>query len=317
MKPILCNYYVTYRCNARCTFCDIWKNPKYKNIQDCEIKDVETNLHALKKAGIKFIDFTGGEPLLHKELPQILNIAKKLKFRTSVTTNCIEYVNIAKYIQGKIDFLHFSIDSLDPQKNNSLRGISIHDRILESIELAAQLGERPDLLYTVTPYNYKAIAKLSKFAASKKLILIVNPVFNYSRQTLLSKKILDYIEHYQLKPYVYINHGFHKLIRNNGNDKLRPRCRAISSSIVISPNDELLLPCFHHSIKKIPISSNLTDILKSPEYQQYKRLEGTFNFCKNCTINCYFDPSFLYKFDEYFLLSMISKIKYGYDKYFR
>ena len=27
MKPILCNYYVTYRCNAACGFCDIWEQP--------------------------------------------------------------------------------------------------------------------------------------------------------------------------------------------------------------------------------------------------------------------------------------------------
>ena len=25
--PILCNYYVTYRCNAKCGFCDIWERP--------------------------------------------------------------------------------------------------------------------------------------------------------------------------------------------------------------------------------------------------------------------------------------------------
>ena len=27
MKPVLCNYYVTYRCNAKCGFCDIWEQP--------------------------------------------------------------------------------------------------------------------------------------------------------------------------------------------------------------------------------------------------------------------------------------------------
>ncbi|TAE90870.1 MAG: radical SAM protein, partial [Bacteroidetes bacterium] len=25
--PVLCNYYVTYRCNATCHFCDIWEKP--------------------------------------------------------------------------------------------------------------------------------------------------------------------------------------------------------------------------------------------------------------------------------------------------
>jgi hypothetical protein len=65
----------------------------------------------------------------------------------------------------------------------------------------------------------------------------------------------------------------------------------------------------------IPIKSNLPEILKSRTYSLLKKQQGTFPFCEGCTINCYFDPSFLYKLDRYFLLSLISKVKYGIDKY--
>ncbi len=64
MKPRLCNYYVTLRCNAKCTFCNIWQEEN-KTRQEHSLEDVKNNLIALKKLGVKAIDFTGGEPLLY------------------------------------------------------------------------------------------------------------------------------------------------------------------------------------------------------------------------------------------------------------
>ena len=43
--PVLCNYYVTYRCNAKCAFCDIWEKPS----PYITLADVEANLRDLKR----------------------------------------------------------------------------------------------------------------------------------------------------------------------------------------------------------------------------------------------------------------------------
>ncbi|MCU0642756.1 MAG: radical SAM protein, partial [bacterium] len=88
-------------------------------------------------------------------------------------------------------------------------------------------------------------------------------------------------------------------------------------TVVISPQNELLLPCFHHAQLAIPIQSNLSEIMQSQTWRLLKKQQGTFPSCDGCTINCYFDPSFLYKLDRYFWLSLASKIKYGFDKYNR
>ena len=66
--PVLCNYYVTYRCNAACGFCDIWEKPS----PYVTMEQVRENLQALKRLKVRVIDFTGGEPLLHRELHQFL-----------------------------------------------------------------------------------------------------------------------------------------------------------------------------------------------------------------------------------------------------
>lgn len=317
MKPILCNYYITYRCNASCIFCDCWKKKNYRAAADCSLEDVSQNLPQLKRMGIKFIDFTGGEPLLHPALPEMLKLAKKNRLYTSVTTNCLLYPQRAEELKGSIHLLHFSLDSMDEAENDRIRGSGSFASVMESIAIASSLGERPDLLFTATPNNFAAIDTLARFAQQQQLMLIVNPVFKYSDQSPLTSEALDYLDHFKNQPYVYINQALQRLIRAGGNNRLQPRCRAISSAIVISPQNELLLPCFHQAQLAIPIKSNLPDILKSQTYLSLKNQQGTFRFCGGCTINCYFDPSFLYKLDRYFWLSLASKIKYGVDKYFR
>lgn len=317
MKPILCNYYVTYRCNTHCDYCNIQKTFSKKIKADCSFENFEKNLPQLKSAGVKFIDFTGGEPLLHKKLPNMLAAAKKNGFHTSVTTNCLAYPKRAKELTGHIDLLHFSLDSMDEKENDSIRGKGSFSKVMESIQIAKKLGERPDLLFTVSGSNYKAIDALANFVKEQKLILIVNPIFKYSEQKPINIETLDYIEQFQNSPNVYLNRALHRLIRNGGNKRADPRCRAVTSTIVISPNNDLLFPCFHFQQLSIPIKDNLQQMRKSQIVKLLKKQQGTFPFCEGCTINCYFDPSFLFKFDSYFWLSLRSKMKYGFDKFLR
>jgi MoaA/NifB/PqqE/SkfB family radical SAM enzyme len=90
-NPVLCNYYVTYRCNATCSFCDIWLKPS----PYVTLETAAQNLHDLKRLGVKVIDFTGGEPLLHRQIDQLLLLAKKQKFITTLTTNGLLYPKYA------------------------------------------------------------------------------------------------------------------------------------------------------------------------------------------------------------------------------
>ena len=313
-RPILCNYYVTYRCNARCVFCDFWQRRDYKRTPDACMKDVSRNLRELRKLGVIFVDFTGGEPLLNKELPEMLKEAKQLGFITSVTSNTLLYPSRAKEIQGLVDILHFSLDSLDPTVHNRLRGVPVFDKVMESISIAKELGEQPDLLFTITEQNYREFPELVKFAQAQKLMLVTNPVFSYFGNTGVTEKALAFIETYRKEPYVYVNRAFHRFIRAGGNQVENPRCRGVSATVVISPQNELLLPCFHHRNQAIPIGESISKALQSPQRREARRNQGKYNFCKNCTINCYFDPSFLYKRDAYFYFSFLPKIKYWFDK---
>ncbi len=315
-KPLLCCYYLTYRCNAGCAFCDI-PSKRDGSLNDfAAIADVERNLRHLRENGLTFVDFTGGEPLLYAELPRALRYAKKVGLYTTLTTNAILYEHVASEIRGLVDFLHFSLDGMSATVHDGLRGVACFSKVMNAIDLALELGETPDLLFTATAANFKEIEPLAEFARTRRCMLIVNPEFNNGAASL-GRDALQYLDRYRSEPFVYSNRALLSLRRAHGNQISAPRCRAVTSCAVISPDNELLLPCFHCAASRVPIGENIADALSSATRARALQLQGRYLFCQECTINCYFDPSFLYRFDGYFVQSQYTKLKYGFDKYLR
>lgn len=312
--PVLCNYYVTYRCNATCSFCDIWEKPSpYITLQN-----FRENLKDLKKLGVKVIDFTGGEPLLHRDLDILLEEAKKIGMITTVTTNCLLYPKYAERLKGKVDMLHFSLDSPDEEEHNLSRGVKCFDKVIESIAIAKELGERPDVLFTVFEQNVDKIEQVWKeITQPNDLVLILNPVFDYnSVQTggSLSEQSLNNLLWWGKQKNVYLNEAFILLRQNGGNHVDNPICKAASTTLVISPENKLVLPCYHLGTKNFTISNNLYELYQSAEVQEIVALEGKLKECEGCVVNCYMQPSFAVEINKYFWRALPSTLKYNYIK---
>ena len=312
---LLCNYYITYRCNAFCVFCHFGAHENFNNTPYARLEDFKSNVSQLARLGVKFIDLTGGEPLLHRDIHLMAEFAKGLNMQTSITSNALLYPKFADKLAGRINLLHFSLDSPDEDEHNRIRKVNCYKHVFKSLEIAKSLGEYPDILFTVTNDTYLKLPRMHEIAAQAGLLLIVNPVFSYFGNPGLSGKALDYIEEYvNGKIDVYMNKGFIKLRRNGGNDINNPLCKAVSRVIVISPYNELILPCYHFGNEKILIDRPIKEIRESERLKYLKKMEGRFDFCKGCTVNCYFEPSFAFPTNAYAIASLSSKFKYGYNK---
>lgn len=313
-KPVLCNYYITYRCNATCSFCDIWEKPSpYINIDN-----FRENLKDLKKLGVKVIDFTGGEPLLHRELDLLLEETKKAGLLTTVTTNTLLYPKYADRLKGKVDMLHFSLDSPDEEEHNLSRGVKCFDKLLDSIQIANKLSERPDIIFTVFEENVDKIERVWKeITQPSNLVLILNPVFNYNGVDAgenLSDESLKKLLWWGKQKNVYLNEAFVSLRQNGGNHVDNPVCKAASTTIVISPENKLVLPCYHLGTKDFEIKGKLAELYYSKEVQEIVAMEGKLKECEGCVINCYMQPSFAVEVNKYFWKALPSTLKYNYMK---
>jgi MoaA/NifB/PqqE/SkfB family radical SAM enzyme len=312
--PVLCNYYVTYRCNAKCSFCDIWEKPS----PYVTLEQVEANLRDLKKLGVSVIDFTGGEPLLHRQLPDFVRLARKMGFITTVTTNGLLYPKNAEKLRGQVDMLHFSLDSIDRETHDQGRGVACYDFVMESIRVARGLGERPDILFTVFRHNLGELERVyQEITQPNGLVLIINPAFEYNAVETgeqLTEAELDFLSAFGKRKGVYLNEAFIQLRRDGGNHVAKPVCRAASTTLVISPYNELVLPCYHLGEQKFAIEGKLFDLYQSVEVQRLAALEGRLPACEGCTINCYMQPSFAVETSKYFWQALPSTLKYNWEK---
>lgn len=314
MKPVVCNYYVTYRCNAACGFCDIWQQPSPLLREE----DVARNLDDLRRLGVRIVDFTGGEPLLHPRMDRLLAMAKRRGFLTTLTTNGLLYPKRAEKLRGLVDLLHFSIDSPVPHEHDASRGVRCFDKLLESVAVALALGERPDLLFTVTNHNAHHLDTIyEEISRPNGLILIVNPLFEYNGLGEgLDEGVMAKARAFGKKPYVYLNPAFLTLRERGGNDPANPDCRAVTTSVVISPFDELVLPCYHAGLEKLPIGGRLYDLWHSDRVAWHRAMEGRHAACVGCAVNCYFEPSMgLDPSSGYFWESLPSKARYVWTKF--
>lgn len=313
MKPVLLHYYITNRCNAKCSFCDIWEEKPKK---DALLEDVIRNLKEARNIGCKFVDFTGGEPLLNKELPQFLKEAKKLGFITSITTNGILFPKRAHELSDLVDLLHFSLDADNPEIHDKLHGVESFKKIIESISIAKNYNLYPDLLFTYTNENIDHFSGVYKIARKNRLMLILDPVFSLDGKDINSSKTHDKAIEWAKKPGIYLNKAHIKLRKNGGNSLSKPLCKAISSTLVILPDNTLALPCYHQRNETIKIEG-LQNTLKDTRRKVALEHEGKYPFCLGCHINCYFDPSYTFGLNRYLFSSILSKFRYSFDKYLR
>src|SRR5580658_10214807 len=240
--PSLCNYYVTLRCNQRCTFCNIPHTNNGSPSREPHIDLVRANLRDLKRLGVLILDVTGGEPLLYRDLVEMLAIAKKMRFITSVTTNGMLYPRLAEQLVGKVDALLFSIDSTDGDERDRIRATKSFDLVLEALSVARRLRQPLYISHVVTNESYDHVDEMIRFAKDQGAILYLNPCFSFFGNEGISKEKATGLVKYFGKPGVIVDRAQLELISSGGNKKEDPVCRAVTSTVVISPENKLLLP---------------------------------------------------------------------------
>ena len=163
-QPYKLTYAVTYRCNSRCTICNIWKKP-YKT----ELSLREIQYFFKKNTYFNWINLTGGELVLRNDLVPIIETIVK-------TQNNLLFLNFPtnglltkKIVQSVKEILplhppHFLVSvSLDgPEKlHDTLRGIKGNwkQAVQTYIQLKKLQSSQFDCYFgmTISTHNYNSI----------------------------------------------------------------------------------------------------------------------------------------------------------------
>lgn len=302
-------FYVTHACNSRCIYCDTYRNEEYRKISFMELEDAKELIRQFQDLGCKYIDFTGGEPTLHPQLPQLLSYARSLGIRTEVTTNGLSDgdAHLLK-CAARSNVFNISLDTLHGELYAQIRGVDGLEKVLHSIDAVAKLRqdlcmEPLKLMVVVSEKNLTSLPSLLHYAREKGAELYLNPQFSYGSESGQCKT-----HHFfeTLLPYVFSRNAivplhFLELYRDVASG-IKQQCASNRNILTLDADGSLMLPCYpakRHTW--LPCRGNLQEALEKEVFQEEASRCGKMPECENCMFTPYYGFSFQ-TLGKYFLL---------------
>jgi MoaA/NifB/PqqE/SkfB family radical SAM enzyme len=137
--PVLVNFEVTLRCNARCGFCDYWKTDP-----SARLEELSSYADAARFFNPMLFTFTGGEPLLRRDLEDLVAAvvaATRLKYVIVLTHGGMLSIERARSLwNAGVNQFNISLDYLD-ERHDRARGIpGLGARILATVQQMRAAG---------------------------------------------------------------------------------------------------------------------------------------------------------------------------------
>ncbi|MFF4579755.1 radical SAM protein [Streptomyces sp. NPDC001389] len=339
-------FYITFRCNSLCGYCNVWQDDKFKGYEELTLERACRILDELYGLGVRYVDFTGGEPVLHPHIDGIVQYAKSLGMTVEITSNGIRFARHIDAIVPYVDTMNVSLDTLSPERYRQIRGVPTLDRALDVIRRIAATGSgNLKLICVVTRENVDEIPELLRFAHENRITIYFSGMFEYFdeqdtvrdvQRTARKLKLIEQngkpladvaaaradrmdlseptggpiaAELMRLlhQPFALINLHFRKYMENL--DPLAPTaCFANKRILTVGPDGRLVLPCYHAFDNSVPWDRPLRELVQDEEFLRVRDEEvGQRPECRSCTVFPYIGLSFSYRFDKIFLYQALSE----------
>ena len=156
-------------CNLNCYYC----NPQDNNnncqaINILSVKKVLCVVRAATRLGITHFRLTGGEPLLHPQIDEMVSQIKKIPGVRSVslTTNAVLLAQHAKQLkEAGIDSINVSLDTIDASEYEHITKKPLLDKVEQGIDAVIECGIRVKINVVLTPQT--DVVALTRYASKK------------------------------------------------------------------------------------------------------------------------------------------------------
>ena len=156
-------------CNLNCYYCNPCDNNEHCHaLNILSVKEVLCIVRAATRLGIKHFRLTGGEPLLHPQLDEMVLQIKKIPGVSSVslTTNAVLLAQHAKWLkEAGIDSINVSLDTIDASEYERITQKPLLKEVENGIEAAIECGIRVKINAVLTPQT--DVVALARYAAKK------------------------------------------------------------------------------------------------------------------------------------------------------
>ncbi len=161
----------TYGCNFRCPFCHnaelVVKKPEQLYDEQDIMAFLKTRINKLDAVSI-----TGGEPTLHKDLPNFIAKIKEMGFKVKIDTNGTN-PKMVEFLLKKnlIDFIAMDVKTvLDKKEYSSVVGVDLSDEMFNNILRTIEIIKNSKIKHEFRTTAIKEIHNKDKFNAILKAI---------------------------------------------------------------------------------------------------------------------------------------------------
>jgi Fe-coproporphyrin III synthase len=316
--PILI-LYPHSRCNCRCVMCDIWK---IDTVREISISDLDRHAGDIQSLGVRWVVFSGGEPLMHSDLFRLSDRLREAGIRTTILTTGLLLAKYSSSIVSRLDDVIVSLDGPREVHDRIRRiprafdllaaGVSAihahkpefpvaarctvqHENFLslrETVRTAKTLGLR-SISFLAADLTSEAFNRPQGWSSERQAMVALNDEEVNLLENEIETMILELSESpayvletpEKLRRIVYHFRAHLGLV-----EAVSPRCNAPWVSAVVE-SDGTVRPCFFHKPLGNIGDDSLREVLNSPRAVRFR---STLNIarnpiCRRCVCSLYLE----------------------------
>lgn len=159
--PLMVTMSLTDKCNFRCVYCHL----PQMNRDEMSTADWHRAIDELADAGMLRVSLMGGEPLLRKDIGELIDHLKARGVNVAMNTNGWLFPQRMEHV-SKLDLVCITLDGTR-EVNDAQRHPGAHDKVLEAIDLAKGAGVKVITMTVLTRNNTANVDYVLKVAREK------------------------------------------------------------------------------------------------------------------------------------------------------
>ncbi len=170
-RPVLAIFQASLRCNSACGYCNLPLNVGRYEMTREEIQSVFTGLY---RDGLRFVFVQGGEPLLRRDLLEILGDLVQIGFHVTLITNGTKLTtDLVQRFDDLSVSMSISLDTLNRVRYQHIRGADQLDQVLAGLELLQHYRPPKFITCIVSEVNRDEVREVVQFARDRGFLPVV------------------------------------------------------------------------------------------------------------------------------------------------
>jgi len=167
--PLTVGWDITHMCNLRCKHC--YANAGKRIEEEFALEEIKKIVDELDSLGTVLIALAGGEPMLRKDIYEIISYIKSKGMEVFLNTNgtMINEDTIIELINAGLTHIEISVDGLE-EDHDFIRGKGSFEKVLNALEICKKYNIKVGIMSTLFKHNYKNIPNFIDYFYDKGVV---------------------------------------------------------------------------------------------------------------------------------------------------